>query len=154
MYESLYGHPPFVGSSVRVVRPSFNHTRLISRSDISPVEKCKLIILSVNSKLTVYRSLNWKDTLKFPPKPRLTAQCTDLMTKLLCEPENRLGSQPGIKPSILSVRSVLGLSGSEGLGSDGAEQIKAHPWFGGIDWDGECHSHGTITKMLKGGKRC
>jgi len=85
----------------------------------------------------MYGSLNWKDTLKFPTKPRLSVQCTDLMTKLLCEPEDRLGSQPNIKPSMLSVRSGRLGSGFPGLGSDGAEQIQAHAWFEGIEWDSE-----------------
>ena len=63
------------------------------------------------------------------------------MTKLLCEPEDRLGS--GARPSSLSrSASFLGSSrrganGAIGLGSDGIEEIKAHPWFASIDWDCE-----------------
>ncbi|EIW69747.1 hypothetical protein TREMEDRAFT_30295, partial [Tremella mesenterica DSM 1558] len=63
-----------------------------------------------------FDSLNWRTTLKFPPHPRLSPDCLDLMTKLLCEPEDRLG-------------------GGLGLGSDGADRIKGHAWFRGIDWD-------------------
>ncbi|RSH82165.1 hypothetical protein EHS25_006098 [Saitozyma podzolica] len=111
MYESLYGFPPFVSSS-----------RHITRQKI----------------------LNWKNTLKFPPHPRLSPECTDLMTRLLCEPEDRLGSNLGGtagRASVLTVRdsgftSIRG-NGSNfgGLGSDGAERIKGHVWFQGIDWD-------------------
>ena len=98
-----------------------------------------------------YSSLNWKDTLKFPTKPRLSTQCTDLMTKLLCEPEDRLGSQPGIKPSVLTVRSARVGSILLGLGSDGVEQIKAHPWFEGIDWDGELTCTVSVRKLRSAG---
>ncbi|WWC98809.1 hypothetical protein V866_005702 [Kwoniella sp. B9012] len=108
MYESLYGYPPFVSSSRHVTRQKI---------------------------------LNWKTTLKFPPKPRLSSDCLDLMTSLLCEPEDRLGTTPLEKSSILtSSNKGSTLNGrhanlAKGLGNDGAQMIKAHKWFKGIDWD-------------------
>lgn len=93
-------------------------------------------------------SLNWRTSLRFPPKPRLSQDCTDLLTKLLCEPEDRLGSQKSVsvnrpnsqilaaRGSAFSTARGSALSATfGGLGSDGAEQIKSHPWFRGIDWD-------------------
>ncbi|WWC92044.1 uncharacterized protein L201_006998 [Kwoniella dendrophila CBS 6074] len=112
MYESLYGYPPFVSSSRHVTRQKI---------------------------------LNWKTTLKFPPKPRLSPECLDLMTALLCEPEDRLGTTPNERSSILSANTKASNNSStlngrqinlgKGLGNDGAELIKKHKWFEGIDWD-------------------
>ena len=81
-------------------------------------------------------SLNWKENLKFPPSSRISAQCTDFMARLLCEPEDRIGSQGPTNPSILSTHSIrMGSTRGSVLGSDGAAQLKAHPWFASINWD-------------------
>lgn len=84
-------------------------------------------------------SLNWRTTLKFPPYPRLSKECTDLLVSLLCEPEDRLGSSSsslgGGRSAVLSTRQVNGLGKG---GDDGAETIKRHAWFSGIDWDSRC----------------
>jgi len=61
------------------------------------------------------------------------------MKALLCEPEDRLGSQTSasaFRPDSLAVQArrsgfIISASGT----SDGAEMIKAHPWFKGIEWD-------------------
>jgi len=62
------------------------------------------------------------------------------MQQLLCEPEDRLGSQTPSsinRPDSLIVQarrsSFVTYSGTS-RGADGAELIKAHPWFRGIDW--------------------
>ncbi|ORX41239.1 kinase-like domain-containing protein [Kockovaella imperatae] len=106
MYEALYGYPPFVSSS-----------RHITRQKI----------------------LNWKKNLKFPPTARVSPQCTDFLARLLCEPEDRIGSQKPANPSVLSSYSlrIETLKGTRilGLGSDGAAQLKAHPWFKSVNWD-------------------
>ncbi|KAK8850341.1 hypothetical protein IAR55_004258 [Kwoniella newhampshirensis] len=85
--------------------------------------------------VTRQKILNWRQTLKFPPKPRLSSSCTDLMTKLLCEPEDRLGCTPLERASVLTTSKGSTVRGVSGLGSDGAEMIKGHEWFTGIDWD-------------------
>ncbi|KAK0461301.1 kinase-like protein [Desarmillaria tabescens] len=104
MYECLYGRPPFVSNS-----------RHITRQKI----------------------LNWKQTLRFPSRPRVSREGVDLMTQLLCEPEDRLGSQASAsvsRPNSLVVQArrsgFMSVSGDV----DGADHIKAHPWFRGIDW--------------------
>lgn len=61
------------------------------------------------------------------------------MTRLLCEPEDRIGSSPA-QVSVLSTHTsragTLGqASGFVGFGKDGAEDIMRHPWFEGVDWD-------------------
>ncbi|KAL7419412.1 hypothetical protein Q5752_006250 [Cryptotrichosporon argae] len=89
--------------------------------------------------VTRQKILDWKHTLRFPPKPQLSPECTDLLVRLLCEPEDRIGAK--------TARSSVGLSAASGStlrdtlrsafklgGGDGAGEIKAHSWFKGIDW--------------------
>lgn len=86
-------------------------------------------------------SLNWKSNLKFPPSYQVSKHCVDFMTKLLCEPEDRLGSvgRPSSRSRSASFlgSSRRGTNGTTGLESDGVEEIKAHTWFASIDWDCE-----------------
>lgn len=91
-------------------------------------------------------SLNWKKHLRFPTHPRLSPECTDLLTHLLCEPEDRLGSGPASELSSMRTQTATSLElrtlrGSGPtislLGSDGVQEIKGHPWFNGIDWESE-----------------
>ncbi|KAH8119243.1 kinase-like protein [Phellopilus nigrolimitatus] len=74
--------------------------------------------------VTRQKILNWRQSLKFPSRPRVSHEGITLMQQLLCEPEDRLGSQtsssvsrPNSTPDMKAGRSV-----------DGAEIIK------GIDW--------------------
>ncbi|XP_059633155.1 uncharacterized protein LOC132275955 isoform X2 [Cornus florida] len=59
---------------------------------------------------TCRKIVHWKNHLKFPEEARLTPEAKDLICKLLCDVEHRLGTQ-------------------------GPEHIKAHPWFKDIVWD-------------------
>ncbi|KAL5528307.1 hypothetical protein ACEPAF_7443 [Sanghuangporus sanghuang] len=108
MFECLYGYPPFVSNSRHVTRQKI---------------------------------LNWKQSLKFPSRPRVSHEGVNLMQQLLCEPEDRLGSQASSSVSrpnsivIQARRSGFILPNvPAGKSVDGAELIKAHPWFRGIDW--------------------
>ncbi|RDX76022.1 Serine/threonine-protein kinase CBK1, partial [Mucuna pruriens] len=59
---------------------------------------------------TCRKIVNWKSHLKFPEEARLTIEAKDLISKLLCNVNQRLGS-------------------------NGANEIKAHPFFHGVNWD-------------------
>ncbi|KAJ6805895.1 serine/threonine-protein kinase 38 isoform X1 [Iris pallida] len=59
---------------------------------------------------TCRKIVNWKGHLKFPEDARLTPEARDLICRLLCDVDHRLGS-------------------------GGADQIKAHPWFRDVIWD-------------------
>ncbi|KAF8894073.1 kinase-like protein [Infundibulicybe gibba] len=107
MYECLYGFPPFVSNSRHVTRQKI---------------------------------LNWKQSLRFPSRPRVSHEGVNLMQQLLCEPEDRLGSQSSASVSrpdsmVLQARrsGFVAPRGSPG-NADGAELIKTHPFFRGIDW--------------------
>ncbi|KAF8210476.1 kinase-like domain-containing protein [Mycena galopus ATCC 62051] len=104
MYECLYGFPPFVSNSRHVTRQKI---------------------------------LNWKQSLRFPARPQVSHDGVNLMQQLLCEPEDRLGSQASasvLRPNSMVVQArrsgFIAPSGS----LDGANFIKAHPFFRGIDW--------------------
>ncbi|KAL8158346.1 uncharacterized protein LOC141675803 [Apium graveolens] len=59
---------------------------------------------------TCRKIVNWRTHLKFPEEATLSPEAKDLICKLLCNVERRLGTK-------------------------GAYEIKAHPWFAGIEWD-------------------
>ncbi|KAM0944763.1 putative protein kinase AGC-NDR family [Dioscorea sansibarensis] len=59
---------------------------------------------------TCRKIVHWRKHLKFPEEARLTPEAKDLICRLLCDVDHRLGS-------------------------GGAYQIKAHPWFKDIVWD-------------------
>ncbi|XP_028111298.1 probable serine/threonine-protein kinase ndrA isoform X3 [Camellia sinensis] len=59
---------------------------------------------------TCRKIVNWRTNLKFPDEARLSLEAKDLISKLLCNVNQRLGSK-------------------------GADEIKVHPWFKGVDWD-------------------
>ncbi|KAH7929884.1 kinase-like protein [Leucogyrophana mollusca] len=108
MFECLYGFPPFVSNSRHVTRQKI---------------------------------LNWKISLKFPSRPHVSHEGVNLMQQLLCEPEDRLGSQASasvFRPDSLAVharRSGFMIPATTSGCVDGADFIKAHPWFRGIDWN-------------------
>ncbi|KAJ8558161.1 hypothetical protein K7X08_004927 [Anisodus acutangulus] len=59
---------------------------------------------------TCRKIVNWKSHLKFPEEAKLSSEAEDLISILLCNVTQRLGS-------------------------NGADEIKVHPWFKGIDWE-------------------
>ncbi|KAK6932043.1 Protein kinase domain [Dillenia turbinata] len=59
---------------------------------------------------TCRKIVNWRSHLKFPEEAKLSAEAKDLICRLLCHVEQRLGTK-------------------------GASEIKAHPWFKGIQWE-------------------
>ncbi|KAL9992038.1 putative protein kinase AGC-NDR family [Helianthus debilis subsp. tardiflorus] len=59
---------------------------------------------------TCRKIVNWRTHLKFPEEAKLSPEAKDLICKLLCNVEKRLGTK-------------------------GAHEIKAHPWFKGIQWE-------------------
>ncbi|PIN05062.1 NDR serine/threonine kinase [Handroanthus impetiginosus] len=74
---------------------------------------------SDNPMSTCRKIVNWRAHLKFPEEAKLSVEAKDLITKLLCSVNQRLGS-------------------------NGADEIKAHPWFKGIDWDNIYHTEAAF----------
>ncbi|KAI4297247.1 hypothetical protein L6164_037142 [Bauhinia variegata] len=59
---------------------------------------------------TCKKIINWRKHLQFPSEPKLSAEAKHLIYSLLCNVEQRIGTK-------------------------GAQEIKAHPWFNGVQWD-------------------
>ncbi|KAI8560900.1 hypothetical protein RHMOL_Rhmol04G0291800 [Rhododendron molle] len=59
---------------------------------------------------TCRKIVNWRTHLKFPEEAKLSPEAKDLVSKLLCNVDQRLGTK-------------------------GAYEIKAHSWFKGIEWE-------------------
>ena len=54
--------------------------------------------------------MHWKKTFAIPDEPKLSAVSKDILKKLICDSDTRLGR-------------------------NGCDEIKAHPFFNGMDWD-------------------
>ncbi|GAA5903993.1 hypothetical protein JCM6882_003795 [Rhodosporidiobolus microsporus] len=112
-FEMLYGYPPFVSKS---------------RQE------------------TKQKILQWRAALRFPSRPRISREAQDFITSLICEPEHRLGSRQRThnqqRPNSVIVQkrsgflssAPAGIGSLSGVGDDGAEELKAHPFFRGVDW--------------------
>ncbi|KAJ6847479.1 serine/threonine-protein kinase 38-like [Iris pallida] len=59
---------------------------------------------------TCRKIVNWRNHLKFPEEAKLSPEAKDLISRLLCNVERRLGTK-------------------------GAYEIQAHSWFIGVQWD-------------------
>lgn len=68
--------------------------------------------LSGLSSLSPTQVINWKSTLHIPPQAKLSPEAADLIVKLCRGPEDRLGK-------------------------NGADEIKAHPFFRAMDFSGD-----------------
>ncbi|XP_023004815.1 serine/threonine-protein kinase 38-like [Cucurbita maxima] len=59
---------------------------------------------------TCRKIVNWRTHMKFPDEAKLSLLAKDLISKLLCNVDQRLGT-------------------------NGADEIKVHPWFQNLEWD-------------------
>ncbi len=59
--------------------------------------------------VTCQKILQWKKTLLIPSEANLSPAATDILKRLMCDAENRLGA-------------------------NGVDELKAHPFFDGLDW--------------------
>ncbi|XP_002982863.2 serine/threonine-protein kinase tricorner [Selaginella moellendorffii] len=59
---------------------------------------------------TCRKIVNWRTHLKFPDEAKLSVEARDLMSRLLCGVDQRLGTK-------------------------GTHEIKSHSWFKGVEWD-------------------
>ncbi|VAH09167.1 unnamed protein product [Triticum turgidum subsp. durum] len=120
MYEMLVGYPPFYSedpmSTCRKVclshssylLPPFQITRrrngLFCSRNLYPTIH---LTCSLAHRILI---VNWRSHLKFPEEAKLSSETKDLISKLLCNVEQRLGTK-------------------------GAHEIKAHTWFRGVQWE-------------------
>ncbi|KAJ8772846.1 hypothetical protein K2173_028023 [Erythroxylum novogranatense] len=65
---------------------------------------------SDDRRITNRKIINWKTCLKYPEEPVISYEAKDLISRLMCDVESRLGTR-------------------------GVQELKAHPWFKSIEWD-------------------
>lgn len=79
--------------------------------------------------ITRTKIIQWRSTLHFPSTPSISSQARHFMERLICDREDRLGSTPSDVDSTPRDHSGEGLGTKIGMRGDGADQIRAHPWF-------------------------
>lgn len=79
--------------------------------------------------ITCQKILQWRKTLTIPEEAKLSKDATDILKKLLCDAENRLGS-------------------------GGIHEIKKHPFFKGLDWDNLRNTKSPFSPKIKDEEDC
>ncbi|KAK4056654.1 hypothetical protein OIO90_002206 [Microbotryomycetes sp. JL221] len=97
--------------------------------------------VSKNRQQTRQKILSWRSTLRFPTSPRISREAQDLICGLICEKEDRLGSNMRTSRSGPSSiveserhRQRSGTLNGKGVEHDGTEDIMVHPFFRNVDF--------------------
>lgn len=104
LFEMIYGYPPFSSRS-----------RQITRTKI----------------------MQWKSYLRFPTSPHISQHGSHFIQSLLCDRKDRLGStnRPALPPrNNLRNSTSKWLNFEPTIQREGADELKAHPWFKGINF--------------------
>ncbi|PKC66292.1 kinase-like protein [Rhizophagus irregularis] len=96
---------------------------------------------------TRLKIINWRQYLNFPARPRVSREVQDLIERLICEKEDRIGSNQSSSTTKPNGLYMAGRKTNPGLGD--ASEIKSHPWFKGIDWDNLHKSTPPFRPQLK-----
>ncbi|KAG0349058.1 hypothetical protein BG004_002258 [Podila humilis] len=113
--------------------------------------------ISKSRHTTRLKIINWRQTLRFPSKPKVSREVQDLIEKLICEKEFRLGRTPPVahnstkrwstvSPHLMQQQQQM-LNHS--MSNQDASEIKNHPWFNGIDWTNLRHQQPPFRPALK-----
>ncbi|KAI8913340.1 kinase-like domain-containing protein [Gorgonomyces haynaldii] len=81
--------------------------------------------------------LNWKKTFQFPSEPEASYDCKDLIRKLICGADERLGNRKLDFPELTEeeTKDMTKVMIKRMLAEGDASDIKKHPWFADIDWN-------------------
>ncbi|KAM4796420.1 serine/threonine-protein kinase LATS2 [Rhinophrynus dorsalis] len=108
--HSLVGTPNYIAPEVLLRK---GYTQLCDWWSVGVILFEMLVgqppFLASNPTETQLKVIHWENTLHIPSQIKLSSEATDLIIKLCCAAENRLGR-------------------------DGADEIKAHPFFSSIDF--------------------
>ncbi|XP_053564494.1 serine/threonine-protein kinase LATS2 [Bombina bombina] len=111
--HSLVGTPNYIAPEVLLRK---GYTQLCDWWSVGVILFEMLVgqppFLASNPTETQLKVINWENTLHIPPQVKLSPEATDLITKLCCAAEDRLGR-------------------------NGADEIKAHPFFNSIDFSAD-----------------
>ncbi|XP_073439146.1 serine/threonine-protein kinase LATS2 [Dendrobates tinctorius] len=111
--HSLVGTPNYIAPEVLLRK---GYTQLCDWWSVGVILFEMLVgqppFLAPNPTETQLKVINWENTLHIPSQIKLSPEATDLISKLCCAAENRLGR-------------------------NGADEIKAHPFFKSIDFSSD-----------------
>lgn len=102
MFEMLVGYPPFysedpMSTCRKVFVVSMPVILLLHTSRTCSCKKKKKLLLSDSSSYKLcdcnLQIVNWRSHLKFPEEARLSLEAKDLISKLLCNVDQRLGTK-------------------------------------------------------------
>ena len=98
-----------------------------------------LIFLLNKSFVYPIQIINWRTYLKFPNEAKLSTEAKDLICRLMCNVELRLGTKGAheIKVGTFKLSYLLYLSLHRRLCAQltWISWCQAHPWFKGVQWD-------------------
>lgn len=89
--------------------------------------------VSKSRNITRQKIMSWRTSLRFPSRPKISREAQNFIEMLICEKEDRLGSRSASSGSTIGRRGGLDRGLDKGM-MEGAEDLKAHPWFKGIDF--------------------
>ncbi|KAM7257161.1 hypothetical protein ACFE04_012902 [Oxalis oulophora] len=93
---------------------------------------------------TCRKIVNWRTHLKFPDEANLSPEARDLISKLLCNVNQRLGSKGADEIKVMCSVTYSEVLGCLLIGSNDIKRIdylatfallQIHPWFDGTGWD-------------------
>ena len=94
MYEMLVGYPPFYSEDPMSTCRKVNLNAVFT-SIMVPYAFIRIVLFYVNSCYhwvgPIMQIVNWRSHLKFPEEARLSPEAKDLINKLLCNVDQRLG---------------------------------------------------------------
>jgi serine/threonine kinase 38 len=79
--------------------------------------------------VTCQKILHWRKTLHIPTEVNLSPHAIDILKRFMCDADDRLGSR-------------------------GVEEIKAHPFFRGLDWDAMRNEESKYKPVSQGEDDC
>ena len=79
--------------------------------------------------VTCQKILHWRKTLNIPEESKLSPEAKDLLKRLLCDADNRLGA-------------------------NGVHEIKNHPFFKGLDWNNLRKQKASFQPVVKDEEDC
>jgi len=92
--------------------------------------------------LLILQIVNWRTHLKFPEEAKLSPEAKDLISRLLCNVDQRLGTKGADEIKVLCAvfcskffHSLLKFELLINKLTCWLGYFQAHPWFKGIEWD-------------------